>query len=58
MFSYRSDRFLPAVVLNISNVLKRSFREAFVNEGRPLDGKIYRYIRLYSLEGDTDAEGQ
>lgn len=43
---------------DISEALKRSFREAFSNEGHPSAGEIYRQIRLCSLQGNADAEGR
>lgn len=54
----RSELFSPAVVPDSSDAFKKSFLEAFSNEGRPSDGHIHRQIRLYSLQGNADAEGQ
>ena len=58
MLSPRSDLLSPAVVPDINEASKQSFREAFSNEGHPSDGHIYRQIRLYSMHGNADAEGQ
>lgn len=56
--SYHPDFISPAVLPDVSETLKQSFREAFSNEGHPSDGQIYRQIRLRSLHGNADAEGQ